>query len=132
MRYVCLLISMSLFTSVLASAQEGAAIYKERCASCHDAPQGRTPALSVIKQMTGEAVYLALTAGAMKEQASGLSITQLFSLIGYIAPTGGRSTKLSFEKTCTANVPTTTSAAAWGGWSPSVTNSRFRVPAPQA
>jgi polyvinyl alcohol dehydrogenase (cytochrome) len=127
MRYVCLLIPMILFTSVLASAQDGAAIYKDRCASCHDAPQGRIPALSAIKQMTGEAVYLALTAGAMKEQASGLSITQLLSLIGYIAPTGGRSTKLTFEKTCTANAPpATSSGAAWGGWSPRVTNSRFQ------
>src|SRR5215813_9522848 len=100
MRYVCLLIQMILFTSVLASAQDGAAIYKDRCAGCHDAPTGRVPALSVIKQMTGEAVYLALTSGAMKEQTSGLSTAQLFSLIGYIAPTGGRSNKLTFDKTC--------------------------------
>src|SRR6478735_6875186 len=127
MRYVCLLIPMVLFTSVLASAQDGAAIYKERCASCHDAPQGRIPLLSTIKGMTGEAVYLALTAGAMKEQASGLSITQLFALIGYIGPTGGRSTKLTFEKTCAGNAaPATSSGAVWGGWSPSVTNSRFQ------
>src|SRR5215467_7103468 len=117
MRYVCLLIPMILLTSVLASAQDGAALYKERCASCHDAPQGRIPALSTIKGMTGESLYLALTTGAMKEQASGLSITQLFSLIGYIGPTGGRSTKLTFEKTCAANAPAATSSgAAWGGW----------------
>src|SRR5215471_14000136 len=126
MRYVCLLTQMILFTSVLASAQDGAAIYKDRCASCHDAPTGRIPALSTIKQMTGEAVYLALTTGAMKEQAQGLSTGQLFMLIGYIAPTGGRTNKLSFEKTCTEAAPPATapaSAAAWGGWSPSVTNS---------
>jgi polyvinyl alcohol dehydrogenase (cytochrome) len=48
-------------------------------------------------------------------------------LIGYIAPTGGRSNKLSFEKTCTGAAPAATaSAAAWGGWSPSLTNSRFQ------
>jgi polyvinyl alcohol dehydrogenase (cytochrome) len=121
---------MILFTSILASAQDGAAIYKERCASCHDAPTGRIPALGAIKQMRGEAVYLALTAGAMKEEAKGLSIGQLFALIGYIAPTGGRSNKLTFEKTCAGSPPSATSsaapAAAWGGWSPSVTNSRFQ------
>jgi polyvinyl alcohol dehydrogenase (cytochrome) len=128
MRYVCLLIPMILFTSILASAQDGAAIYKERCASCHDAPTGRIPALGTIKQMTGEAVYLALTAGAMKEEAKGLPIAQLFALIGYIGPTGGRSNKLTFEKTCTTAAAAATAAAApaWGGWSPSVTNSRFQ------
>ena len=42
MRYVYLLalIILMLSTQVL-SAQDGAAIYKERCASCHEAPAER-------------------------------------------------------------------------------------------
>jgi cytochrome c553 len=97
MRYVCLLISM--LPAVL-SAQDGAAIYKERCASCHDAPQERVPSIAAIKAMSGEAIYLALTNGAMKSRAEGLSITQIFALIGYIAPTGGTQPTASFEPTC--------------------------------
>jgi len=123
MQYVCLLM---LFATLL-SAQDGAALYKERCASCHDAPQGRVPAISAIKQMTGEAIYIALTNGTMKSQASGLSTIQLLSLIGYIAPTGGASAKPAFEKTCTENAPFKLDrTSAWGGWSPSVTNTRFQ------
>ena len=38
--------------------------------------------------MTGEAVYAALTNGAMKSQASGLSTQQVISLLVYIAPAG--------------------------------------------
>ncbi len=36
----------------LLEAQDGAALYKERCASCHDSPEGRTPSIGAIKQMT--------------------------------------------------------------------------------
>ena len=74
------------------SAQDGAAIYKERCAACHDAPEGRVPALSAIKAMSGEAIYVALTSGIMKSRAEGLSTPQIFALLGYIAPTGGAQT----------------------------------------
>src|SRR5882757_10039458 len=85
MRCVCLLVLMSSFLS----AEDGGAIYKERCASCHDAPEGRVPSLTAIKAMSGEAIYLALANGSMRSRAEGLSTGQIFALIGYIAPSGG-------------------------------------------
>src|SRR5436190_23087668 len=101
MRYLCLLTVMLLVLSVpVLYAQDGAATYKERCASCHDMPQGRTPALSAIKAMSGEAIYVALTNGAMKTQAQGLSTVQIFTLLGYIAPTGGTSDAAPLTPTC--------------------------------
>src|SRR5579883_252215 len=123
MRYVCLLVLM---LPVL-SAQDGAAIYKERCASCHDAPQERVPSVAAIKAMSGEAIYLALTNGAMKSRAEGLSTAQIFALIGYIAPTGGRQPAASFEATCNGGAAFRYKAGApqWNGWSTSPTNSRF-------
>ena len=125
MRYVCLL---ALLTSTL-WAQDGAAIYKERCASCHDTPAPRIPSLSTIKGMSGEAIYLALTRGVMKTQADGLSSAQIFALLGYIAPTGGaRAAAPQVTPTCgtqpafsaNANTPE------WNGWSTKITNSRFQ------
>ncbi len=84
MRYAFL---FALMMPVL-SAQDGAAIYKERCASCHDMPAARVPALATIKAMSGEAIYIALTNGVMKSRAEGLSTPDLFALIGYIASNG--------------------------------------------
>ncbi len=129
MRYVCLL---AVLTSVLfaqaSPAQDGAAIYKERCAKCHDAPTERIPSLATIKAMSGESIYVALSSGAMKTQADGLSTLEIFSLIGYLAPTGGAKPAESLTPTCKAAREFKVSAGAleWNGWSPSVTNSRFQ------
>jgi polyvinyl alcohol dehydrogenase (cytochrome) len=125
MRYVCLfaLIAPALF------AQDGAAIYKERCASCHDKPEGRVPTMATIKAMSGEAIYTALTSGVMKTRAEGLSTPEIFALLGYIAPTGGTQTAAAaITPTCKGESTFRIDAksASWNGWSPTLTNSRFQ------
>jgi polyvinyl alcohol dehydrogenase (cytochrome) len=134
MRNVCLLaLTVLLFTQVL-SAQDGAAIYKERCASCHDMPEGRVPALSAIKSMSGQAIYIALTSGAMQNQAQGLSTPQIFALLGYIGPTGGAPANTPvLTRTCKgdssfplAAFKSAMTAPRWNGWSTTATNSRFQ------
>jgi polyvinyl alcohol dehydrogenase (cytochrome) len=125
MRYVCLCVLMM----PVLFAQDGAAIYKERCASCHDMPAARVPSFATIKAMSGEAIYAALSMGLMKSRAEGLSTSELFALIGYIAPTGGTQVAPpSFTPTCKGdsafradpNLPQ------WNGWSTSASNSRFQ------
>ena len=133
MRHACLLaLALSILSPRMLSAQDGAAIYKERCASCHDMPEGRTPPLAAIKAMTGEAIYAALSSGAMRTQAQGLTAPQLFALMGYIAPTGTAGGP-SITRTCTedssispAAFTSAMNAPRWNGWSTSVTNSRFQ------
>jgi polyvinyl alcohol dehydrogenase (cytochrome) len=133
MRYACLLaLTISLLSPRMLSAQDGAAIYKDRCASCHDMPEGRTPPLSAIKAMTGEAIYAALTTGVMRTQGEGLPQPQLLALIGYLAPTGSASAP-SATQTCaeaglftTAAFTSSMNAPRWNGWSTSVTNARFQ------
>ncbi|MGH9647934.1 MAG: PQQ-binding-like beta-propeller repeat protein, partial [Bryobacteraceae bacterium] len=122
-----------LITALLAAcsvfAQDGAAIYKERCASCHDTGEGRAPALSAIKAMSGTAVYLALTNGSMKTRAEGLSTPQIFALLGYIAPTGGaQGPALNLTPTCKGDsaFQPKVKAPQWNGWSANVSNSRFQ------
>lgn len=125
MRYVCLFLSVT----SLVNAQDGAAIYKERCASCHDTPAPHVPSISAIKAMSGEAVYSALTKGVMKTQAAGLSTPDLIALIRYIAPSGRpRPAAANLTRTCKSApaFPTAANVPAWNGWSTSITNSRFQ------
>jgi polyvinyl alcohol dehydrogenase (cytochrome) len=125
MRYVCL---FALILPLL-PAQDGTSIYKERCAACHDAPEGRVPSITAIKAMSGESIYMALTSGVMKSRAEGLSTAQIFALLGYIAPTGGAHPAApSFTPTCKGDAAFRVDANSprWNGWSTSVTNSRFQ------
>lgn len=51
---------------------EGARVYKQRCAACHDAATGRAPQKWVLNQQTPEFIHRALTEGSMRAQAGGL------------------------------------------------------------
>ena len=127
MRYVCLLLFVT--TSLLRS-QDGAAIYQERCASCHNSPAARVPSLNTIKTMSGEAIYTALTNGVMKTQAAGLSTPQLLALISYIGPTGAAhpAAPSGSVHACETQpaLATHPNMPEWNGWSTSLTNSRYQ------
>ncbi len=102
MRYTGLLI-MAL--AGLVEAQDGTALYKERCASCHESPAGGVPSISAIRQMTAAAVYAAMTTGAMKSQTTGLSTQELISLLVYIAPAGDAGRKAGIRKELPRELP---------------------------
>src|SRR5947209_14423114 len=57
-----------------AADPDGEALFKQRCATCHDgAPQPRMPLRTELSARTPEAIYRAMFEGAMKPQADGLS-----------------------------------------------------------
>ncbi len=129
MRYIYL---FALLGAVLGAgplhAQDGAALYAQRCAQCHDKPTERIPSLATIKTMNGAAIYVALTTGNMRTQAQGLGTAEIFALLGYIAPTGGNAAAPTFARTCKGSeaFAPRPGAPAWNGWSPSLTNSRYQ------
>ena len=107
--YHAIRVFMFLFPDILPvlSAQDGAAIYKERCASCHDALAERVPSLQTIKAMSPEAVYMTLTSGELpsEKQSRGYADSpDLRALIAYIAPTGTTHADApSIAPTCKSN-----------------------------
>ncbi|HUD27307.1 MAG TPA: PQQ-binding-like beta-propeller repeat protein [Novosphingobium sp.] len=52
---------------------EGARIYREQCAACHDANVPHAPARVILGYMTADAIVAALTTGPMQEQGAALS-----------------------------------------------------------
>ncbi|WP_077036494.1 ThuA domain-containing protein [Pelomonas sp. KK5] len=63
---------------------DGAALYKSRCAACHDAPQGSIPPKSCIAARGHARIVEALTRGAMQVQASGLTPREIEAVAGYL------------------------------------------------
>lgn len=57
-------------------------LYQQRCAHCHDNPTGRVPPRASLRYRPPEGIYQAmLSGGAMSAMASGLSDTQIKSLV---------------------------------------------------
>jgi polyvinyl alcohol dehydrogenase (cytochrome) len=113
--------------SASAAAPDGAAIYKDHCARCHDAPQGRTPALDALKARSADTILLALTTGTMTMQAQMLSGEEKRAVAEYL---GGKSTSAAIpSRTCTASsagLLETMSRPRWNGWGNDASNTRFQ------
>jgi polyvinyl alcohol dehydrogenase (cytochrome) len=91
-------------------AQDGAALFKSYCASCHeDGTNGdsRVPGRDVLGKLTPEQILQTLEKGAMKAQAAERSRAQRSS-----ASAAGTSRDLL-------------TGVAWNGWGVTITNSRF-------
>lgn len=61
-----------------------AEIYKQRCAMCHENAQGNIPPRAVLATRAHQRIVDALTSGAMKTQADGLSAEQVQALAQYV------------------------------------------------
>jgi len=61
---------MVLLSAPVLAAQDGGAIFTERCASCHDGGIDRAPNRSVLRDMSAERVLAAMETGPMISMAS--------------------------------------------------------------
>ncbi|MCB1678001.1 MAG: PQQ-binding-like beta-propeller repeat protein [Halioglobus sp.] len=72
----------NLNTDVLNADSPAAALYRERCAECHDNPVGRVPPRASLRYRPAEGVYQALLAGGtMSPMAEGLTDDEIKSLV---------------------------------------------------
>src|SRR5215218_3197792 len=62
----------------------GEAVYKARCASCHEAPEGRTPGRPQLAARWGDEVVQALTKGVMAPMAAGLGREEIEAVAFYL------------------------------------------------
>lgn len=126
------MIRLSLVLALCAAsllAQDGAAIFKERCASCHDpAPgsvPGRVPPVSALRAMNLLQILRALESGVMKPQAEGLTSNERVALVAYLAFPTPQPEPPPASAFC-AGKPSKEQGPGWSGWSPQPTNTRFQ------
>ena len=125
--------SLGLF-SLPTHAQDGAVLYKDHCAICHESGtsgDSRAPGRAVLSQMTPEQILQALEKGAMKLQAAERSRAQRLALAEYLsgkAFTSELPTPIPKSAFCGSSVQPFRNALegpAWNGWGVTITNSRF-------
>src|SRR5947209_5435328 len=80
---LCRISVLALFGAA-AFAQDGAAVYKERCAACHETGANRAPTPAGLKQMTPEAVETSLLTGSMALVAMGLPSPQVKAVATFV------------------------------------------------
>jgi len=114
-----------------AFAQDGGALYSQRCASCHEGGQvARAPARDVIAALAPERIVAALETGTMRIQGETLTAEQRRAIAAYLsttrpvpaaaanAPAGG--------PRCEGAGPVRATASDWRAWGMTPANDRFQ------
>ncbi len=113
-----------------AAAQDGAAVFQARCATCHTSnPDTRVPTVASLRQRAPESIVEALATGVMRQQASELTAAERRAVAEYLAgrPIAAASPADPAVGRCT--MPQRFDAAAgvpWGSWGPAPSNTRFQ------
>ncbi len=71
-------------SSDAAPTRDGRTLYEQRCASCHDHPQGNVPPRDVIAKRPRQQIVDTLTHGAMRPFAEGLGAGDIEALAGHL------------------------------------------------
>src|SRR6516225_7531855 len=74
--------------SALAATVSGEAVYKQRCASCHDSGSPRVPARDELKKLPATRILRALEFGLMNNVASKLRQEEREAVAAYLGVAG--------------------------------------------
>src|SRR6187431_1972830 len=129
MRGLVVAFVVALLAPLSAFAQDvsGEAIYKRRCAACHERPaDGRTPGVDTLRNMPSSRIVRTLDFGAMMTIAYQLNRAERDAVARFLGKPGGDPQPRAEAFCSDRSVSIDTSASpVWNGWSPSPTNSRF-------
>jgi polyvinyl alcohol dehydrogenase (cytochrome) len=109
----------------------GESLYKQRCASCHDAPAegGRTPPKATIANNTPTTIVSTLLEGVMAPMARGLAPHDMASIAAYLSTrkSGGLDAGALEAPACTGtSAPVSLAGPQWNGWGAGDAQSRFQ------
>ena len=103
------------------AAQDGATVYKERCAVCHDrSAETRAPGPAALKMMAAGNIVRSLESGLMKEQGARLSAAERLSVAEFLG------SKASAAKAGVCGGQGSFSTAHWNGWGADLENTRYQ------
>jgi polyvinyl alcohol dehydrogenase (cytochrome) len=113
-------------------AQDGAAVYRAACASCHDTGQLRAPNRAGLERMTPEQALTSLESGSMISMAAGRPAAERRAVAEFVT---GKSFQRALitrplpQSMCSAaasKVANPLAGPTWNGWSATTSNSRYQ------
>lgn len=108
---------------------DGAVVFKQRCATCHDPNIERAPSKQQLAQRWPDEIVTVLTKGVMKPMAEGMSIDEIDAVATFLTGTRPpREIPVQVDANVCPNTaaPFTMQGPSWNGWSPDSTNRRFQ------
>ena len=117
-------------STILAADPDGTALYKQRCAICHEVSgETRAPAPAAMRLMSAENIVRALDSGLMKEQGAALSAAEKRTVAEFL--TGkmiGQASQAAKVNACPeTKAAFSPSASDWNGWGADPANTRFQA-----
>src|SRR3954469_9322374 len=114
--------------ALAATPPSGEAVYKRRCAGCHEQSSARIPPRHSLQQMPAARILRALDFGAMMTVAYPMSRDEREAVAAYL---GTNAPAVAFPPSAyCADRRATVSARTksfWNGWSPASNNSRYQT-----
>ena len=119
---------LSIFVPVLSAAPvSGEAVYKQRCAGCHDSGSARVPPRDELKKFRVAQILRILDFGVMNNIATKLRQDEREAVAAYLGIPGDIPRPPATAYCQDRSVKLTGAAKAqWNGWSPAPTNTRYQ------
>jgi len=114
------------------SAEDGPTLYKQLCASCHDAGTDRAPNRDALRLMTPERVLTALESGAMLSMAAGRTgverrdIAQFVTGKPFAEPLSTRPSARAMCPASASGLVNPLTGPRWNGWGVNTANTRYQ------
>ena len=125
MRIRALVVSVVVGAASPAFAQaDGAALYAQRCATCHDGA-ARAPSRNIIGMLPADRIVDSLTSGLMRTQGQSLSADERAAVAKFLSTAAPAATSSSAPR-CSAPGKPTATAADWTSWGVTLANERFQ------
>jgi polyvinyl alcohol dehydrogenase (cytochrome) len=112
-------------TSATAVVARGQAIFKEKCASCHDPAVDRAPNMTSLARHFPDDIVTTLKTGVMQPMAQGLSDADLNAIATFLSA-DGMTEQAGDPPACPSVAKFSMSGPGWNGWSIDPRNSRFQ------
>jgi len=130
-RFLTVATAFGYLVSVETSSAEGdgARMYQERCASCHDQTIERVPNRAAFREFAPENIIAAITTGAMRVHGVGLTHEQMRLLAEFLSakPLGEAQAAAPQPNLCTKKAATLSlQGSQWNGWGNDIANTRLQ------